>query len=276
MSGQPNLPNNGAAALMENPYVKELFDTLNRCDRDTSGLAALIRHVADMEMFVKSAGEKLDAMKSQLDEIKEISSHPFSGTLQNSTKSLEHRTTALKMYISGLKSNIIDGSKKALSAFAEKGISALSSIASFFRLKEGLTHCSTNIGHAMRDCDDAIKKIEQFSVQHHIAKSALSNMGRVMLDRDVRDITAKTGKLAESIAAPYKSQKAILGKMKASAEKAVSKLEQLDAAQTAKREQHNKSRPSMLKNLAAKKELAEQAKRESPVSNREKAQGLAV
>ena len=262
------------APLIENSYVSELLDLLDRCDRDASGLIALINHVTDMEQFVSRADEKLADMKSQLDKLKEVRDHPFKSTLQKAVAALEHRINAAKEYISGLKTKIAEGCKKALSAAHDKGVSALGSIASFFKLKDALSYCSKDFGVAINDCDRAISKIEAFSEQYQAAKSAVKNMGRVMLGKEPHELTVKVGKLASSLAGSYKVQRSIFIKMKSSADKAIVKLDELDKIGAAKRETEKK--PSLMKKLAEKRDLAEQSKHEAPTPERTKTKGMAI
>ena len=96
------------APLSENQYVQELFSVLQENGRDTTGLAALIGHVSEMENFVKRAEDKIAEMKSQLSEMKEVQNHPVKATLQTAIKNLELKVAEVRERLTELKNNIVE------------------------------------------------------------------------------------------------------------------------------------------------------------------------
>jgi chromosome segregation ATPase len=149
--------------LEQNEYVQELFSILQENGKDTIGLSALIGHVSEMESFVKRAEDKIAVMKDQLSEMKEVQNHPVKTALQNAIKSLEHKVAQVKEQISELKHNIIEGCKSAVTAFKEKGATALNNLASFFKVKHGLQAINKNADQTMAQCDKAVANINKFA-----------------------------------------------------------------------------------------------------------------
>ena len=270
-------PQGDNSPLAENEYVKQLFGILQDNGRDTSGLSALIGHVTEMEGFVKRAEDKIADMKSQLAEMKEVQNHPVKTYLQNAIKTLETKVAEMKERIGELKNSIVEGCKSAVQAFKDKGIAALNNLASFFKIKNGLEDWNKGIDGIIRTDDKAVAKIEAFSAEYHSAGRAIKNMARVAIGKEPIDAKKEAGKLSKTLAAPYKAQKAVLVKLKGSIENAIKRLEQLgDTAAEKKAERALVKKPSMLEKLAANKERVEQAKRETPIPERAKAQGLEV
>jgi len=280
MNGEnANISQGGAdtAALSENKHVSELFNILESNGKDTSGLSALLGYVNDMESFVKRAEGTITEMKTQLDTMKEVQNHPIKAALKNAIKSLEQKVADVRERLSELKGNIIEGCKNAVAAFKEKGIAALSNLASFFRIRSGLEDWKKNIDGIISDDNKAIAKIEKFSTEYHTAGRSLKNMALIAVGREPKTDIKEAGKLSKTFTAPYRAQKAVLTKLGNTIEKAAKKLEQLETSQAERNAERAKARkPSVLGRLAENKERVERDKREIPIPERAKAQGMEV
>jgi uncharacterized protein YukE len=278
MNGQITQDATSSAPLAGNQYVMELFSILNDNGRDTTGLAALLGHVSEMEGFVKRAEDKIADMKSQLAEMKEIQNHPVKTALQNAIKSLEQKVEEVKRHLSELKGNIIEGCKNAAAAFKDKGIAALDKLATFFHIKSGLQNWKKDIDASIRIDDKAITQINTFAFEYHSAGRAIKNMARVAIGKSPLDSKKEVGKLAKALAAPYKAQKNILTKLKKSLDKAIASLDGLETKAAAKQghrqaERAAAKKPSILGQLQENLALVEQMKRETPVQERLKTKG---
>jgi chromosome segregation ATPase len=265
------------APLSENQYVKELFSIMQDNGRDTSGLSALLGHVSEMETFVKNAEEKISVMKDQLAEMKEIQNHPVKTALRKAIKSLEHTVSVMKDQIGKLKSQITDGCKSAVTAFKENGISALNNLAKFFRVKPLLSAINNNATRDIGVSKDAISRINEYAKQYHTAGRAIKNIGRMFTGKDPIDDVKQAGVIAKTLSAPYRANIAIQNGIKKAVGKAADAIDELDAAATVKQAERMRERkPSLLGNLAAKKEIVAQKKLEIPTPERAKTAGLEV
>jgi predicted translin family RNA/ssDNA-binding protein len=172
-----------SAPLAENQYVKELFSILQENGRDSSGLAALLGHVSEMESFVKRAEDKIADMKSQLAEMKEVQNHPVKTALQNAIKTLEQKVAEVKERIVELKYNIVEGCKSAVEAFKEKGAAVLNNLAKFFHVKGALKAIDRSADASVKQCDKAIANINGFAENYHAAGRAVKNMGLILQEK---------------------------------------------------------------------------------------------
>ena len=270
--------NENGSPLSENQHVNELFSILQDNGRDTSGLTALLSYVSEMEGFVKRAEDKIADMKSQLVEMKEVQNHPVKNALQNAVKLLEHKVADFKERLGDLKKKIIEGCKNAVTAFKEKGITALDKLASFFHLKDSLRNWNESIVSTIKTYDKAIANINVFAAEYHSAGRAIKNMARVALGKQPLDAKKEAGKLAKALAAPYNAHKTALTGLKRSIDKAAANLERLENTAEAKREQRQAKRAkakklSILGQLRENLALVEQMKRETPILDRNKAKG---
>jgi regulator of replication initiation timing len=273
---QETAPQSNNAPLAENQYVQELFSILQDNGRDTKGLAALIGHVEGMENYIKRAEDKISDMKSQLAEMKEVQNHPIKTALQNAIKTLEHKVAQVREQISELKINIVEGCKNAVTAFKEKGATALTNLAKFFHIKGALKAIDKDITQSVETCDKAVANINRFSLEYHSAGRAIKNMGRMFVGKEPVDAKKEAGKLAKTIAAPYKAEKAVLNGIKKAVDKAITALDGMETRQAEKKAERAASRPDFMAKLNTHKERVEREKLELPTPERTKTAGLEV
>ncbi|MCL2853787.1 MAG: hypothetical protein FWE20_12320 [Defluviitaleaceae bacterium] len=240
--------------IEENAYVIELLDILRDNGKDASGLAALLTHMKDMENFVKSAESQITDMKCQLDSIKEVQDHPIRTALQNTIKTLEAGIAEVKAHLTNLKSSISEGCKNAVSAFRDKGITALDKVTSFLHAKPVLESIKKEANANAKHCDRAIAKIEAFSKEYHNAGLGIRNMARVLIDKKPIDAPKEAGKLAKALCSLYKTEKSYMQGICNAADKAIGKIEQLESSAGAICGKKATMKPGLLEKLAENKE----------------------
>jgi Mg2+ and Co2+ transporter CorA len=214
-------------------------------------------------------------MKSQLAEMKEIQSHPVKTALQSAIKNLELKVAEIKVQLTELKNNIIEGCKNAVNAFKEKGISALDKLASFFKIKTGLTALDRSATENAQSCDKSVARINEFSKQYHEAGRAIKNMARMIIGKEPIDAKKEAGVLAKIISAPYRAVKALMLQISKSANAMTERLETLETRAADSREHRaRETKPeSLLGEVREAQQLVEQRKREIPVPERTKTLG---
>lgn len=115
--------------LVENEYVKELLAVLKE-NPSPSGkdFAEMVAHVGELESRLAEAVEELKTMRQELQQVQNRS---LKAVLQKSCKSLENNISNMRQKLAELKDHIIEGCQKALSAFKERGTSALDGLSRF-------------------------------------------------------------------------------------------------------------------------------------------------
>ncbi|MDR0905238.1 MAG: hypothetical protein LBN00_03535 [Oscillospiraceae bacterium] len=255
-----------SAPLMGNEYVIGLLDMMRENRTDTSELTAVIDYVVTIERGLNTAVAELANMRRELAEMREIQGHPVKTELQNAIRSLESKINAARERIGEVKDAIIDGCKRALTAFKEKGESALNDVMSFFHLKGGLKAVNKSLNEGIRECDSAIMKIDNFSREYHSAGRHLKNMARVAVGKEAISSANAIGKLAWTFNAPYRASKTCLLGAKRAVNAAIRKLEQLEQSVSARAEK----KPSTRENMKVLKSQLEQAKKDAPVPKHDK------
>ena len=264
--------------LSENEHVKELLGILKDNGKDASGLNALLGHVNEMENFVKLAENRIADMKAQLDTMKEMQDHPIKTKLQKTIKALEAAVAQMKKQLSELKTSIVEGCKNAVTAFKEKGISALDKLMSFFHIKGALQAIKNSTVKSVDLCDKSVAQIESFSKEYHATGRHLKNMARVMVGKEPIDAVKESGKLAKAVSAPYRAQKACLLGIRKAVNAMITKLEKLEQSAEAKRgEKAADKKPTLMERLNDNKEKIKHRELEKPTPERApKARGLEV
>jgi len=265
-----NATSTTSVPLAENEYVQELFGILRDNGKDTAGLSVLLNHVQGMEDFVKQAESKIADMKVQLDEMKEIQSHPIKTALQNTIKALEARVAEVKRQLTELKSNIVEGCKNAIAAFKDRGIAALDNLVSFFRVKSCLQKIKNSAIADISECDKSLAQIERFSKEYHKAGRSILNMARLFVGIKPIDKVKESGKLARAMGAPSRAHKACMVNIRDGASSMLHRLDQLSKDADMKRNTRATAtkKPSLMKRLQEKKVLVKQRELEKPVPER--------
>lgn len=257
-----------SAPLMENEHVKELLAIMKANSVDAREFNSVLRYVGAMERQLDKAVGELIAMRRELNDMREAQNHPVRRALQNAISTLEEKIAVIRERLDAVKAGIIEGAKNAVAAFKEKGISALSNLASFFHIKNGLKALRNGLNDGIKADERAIAAIESVSAKYHEAGRRVKNMGRALADKEAVQEAKPSGKLAKSLEAPFRNEKAALSNALKNVNAAIRGMEQLEAAaaqiREAKAAAKAEKKPSLLKNLEVLKEKAAQAKRDVP------------
>ena len=204
--------------LVENEYVKELLAVLKE-NPSPSGkdFAEMVAHVGELESRLAEAVEELKTMRQELQQVQNRS---LKAVLQKSCKSLEDNISNMRQKLAELKDHIIEGCQKALSAFKERGTSALDGLSRFFHVKPMLEGIRKAI-------DNAVSKIQTLSAEYHQAGRHLKNMGRALVGKEPVAEVKSPGRLSKVIAAPYKADRACMTAAQKSIEKAIDSVTRL-------------------------------------------------
>ena len=239
--------------LAEQKEVKELLAVLKENNFSSAkDLMAAIGHVSDLEEQLSSAVQELTAMRQELQEMKQS---PLKAALQRSVQTLEAKVSQLRRQIEVLKENIIEGCKQALTDFKQRGTAALDGVPRFFHLREVLEGVKETIQAGIATDEKALAKIEAVSAEYHEAGRHLKNVGRALMGKEAVQEAKAVGKLAKTVQAPYRAERACYLAARNSLDKAVASLDRLEKAA--------EKQPSILKAMKKHKETAPPKKEKS-------------
>ena len=230
--------------IAENEYVKELLALLKENQSPAGNeLLEAIGHVSEMEKQLASAVDELKAMRQDLEKMQ---NNPLKTALQKSVIVLQDRILALRNSLAELKAGIIEGCKNTLAAVKEQGISALDNAARFFHIKPGLEALRNNINEGIKADEKAISRIEAVSAEYHEAGRHVKNIGRALMGKEAVQEAKAVGKLAKTVQAPYRAERACFLAARKGLDKAVAGLDRLEHAA--------EKQPSILKTMQEHKE----------------------
>jgi regulator of replication initiation timing len=254
--------------LTDNEHIKELFGILEKNGKDASTLTAIINSVSSMERQLNAAVNGIDAIRRELSVMREERGHPIKTLLEKSAKPLSGKIKGILARIKAVKDGIIDGCKRAVSAFKEKGISALNNLAEYFDVKQNLLAERESINACIDQAQNSVGKIEAASEHYHAAGGALKNIVRAIRGEEAVHDIKPNGRLAQLIEAPFLNEIKNLNRSLQNVNKTLASLDRLEKAAAKVSEA---GRPSTLENMKALQKEIDAEKRKSPDRNKKRA-----
>jgi hypothetical protein len=216
------------APIIENKHVKELLTILKQNNSPSmKDMLAIIGQISTMEKHLESAVNELAAMRTQLAEM-EAKNHPIRNTLQKAVIGMQAQILELRDKLAELKQSFIESCKNAVTAFKEKGISALDNVAKFFKIKPALESMRNNLDRDIRADDKAIAKIEAISTEYHEASRHLKNIGLAIIGKEPIKESKPMGIIAKALIAPCKAERNCLVSIKKNVEAAIDSVSRLE------------------------------------------------
>ena len=257
---------------MENPDVKEFLSILRDNGKDTSGFLSMLGQVTSMENYLNKAVEELTAMRRELSEMRDERDHPVRTALQNAAKAMEEKINAMREQLNEIKAKIVEGCRKTVSAFKEKGAAALNGIAKFFRIKPMFESMQKNMQNNIKSSQETVNKIEAMATNYHKAGTHLRNVGRALRGKEAITEIKPNGKLAKLAAAPFRSEIKHMTNAHKNAGKAVEALERLDKSVPVKTKskERGKEKASTLETMKTLQKQIDAERQDAPVKARTK------
>lgn len=226
--------------LLEDPAVKEylaLMEAHNAPGKEEA--LALFRQIAGMEKQLNAAVAELAAMRKELAEARE---GPVKRTLTKAVKALEQAVSSLRERLNVLKESVIEGCKRTVEAFKERGASALAHTAEFFHIRPALEAVGREADKAAAHSDKALAAIREAGANYHEAGRNLRNAGRALLGREPITEAKGPGRLAHVLESSCKREKAVFSAVKRGTTRALDSLSRLEHPQERKPSIHQTMR----------------------------------
>ena len=225
---QENPINTISKPIAENEHVQELLKILQENNSPSiKDMFSVVQQITAMEKHLASAVNELSNMRTQLADM-EARNHPIKNTLQKACIAMQAQVLDLRDKLAELKQDFIEGCKNAVTAFREKGISALDNMAKFFKIKPALESVRNSCNKTIAIDNKAITNIETVSKEYHEAGKHLKNMARAIFGKEPTAEAKPMGSLAKALIAPYKAERKCFTAMKSCAEKAIGSLSRLE------------------------------------------------
>jgi len=195
------------APIMSSKDVKELLEILHNNNASTKmDFIAVIDQVKAMEKQLNIAINTLTAISRELADAQK-NNHPAKNAIQTAVIVLQGQVSVLREKLAVLKANIISGCREATAAFKDKGVTALDSIARFFKVKSAFESIRDYLEKSISQDDKVIAKIEAISMEYHQAGLHIKNIGRAMYGKEAAQEAKNNGKLAAAISYPFRIER---------------------------------------------------------------------
>lgn len=154
--------------------------------------------------------------------------HPAANAMRKAVIVVQTQVLELREKLMALKQAVIEGSKNAVAAFREKGITALDTVTRFFRVRPMLEAVQTQAAHAAEAADRAMERIETTSMKYHEAGRHLKNAGRALSGKGAVQEPKPPGMMSKAFASPFRAAQACFRGMERSAASAADRLGRLE------------------------------------------------
>jgi len=241
--------------IAENEHVQELYNILK--ENNSPGLGdflSIVKQIGAMEKHLESAVGELSAMRTQLAEL-EASNHPFRNAYQKTVIAMQAQVLEIRDKLSELKEQFIEGCKKTVQSFKDKGIAALDNVARFLGIKPALENLRDSCDKGIQQDNRNIARIETISTEYHEAGRHLKNIGRAIIGKEPIQEAKPMGAVAKALIAPCKADRKCLTAIRGCAEKAIGTLARLE---------ERAEKPSIQADLKKFGEKVAQAAKEAP------------
>ena len=256
--------------LEVNEHVAELLAILKENSRNADDLYDVLGYVDKLESQLVTLSGELSVIRDELAAVRDVQDHPAKHALESAAERMENTISTLHEKLSEIKANIIEGCKNAVTAFKENGITALSNLASFFHIGDGLQSIKKNLEGNIRSCDKTIAMVESISDAYHEAGRRLKNVGRALTDKEPFAEASPSGKVAKFFEAPARREKASYEVALGDVNKAIAGLERLEA--TAEKIQDSRAEKKSVKSqIKQHQQKTAQEKKEAPAVEKPKA-----
>ena len=213
---------------MEEPAVRELLEVMKQHNSPgREDLLAMCQQIAGLEQQLNSALEELAVMRQELAQARES---PVKRALQKTVEGLEKVTNGLRERLDSLKEKVVEGCKKTLAAFRERGVSALAHTTEFLHIRPALEGISRELEKNIAFDDRALSIIEAASKEYHEAGRHLKNIVRAVQGREALDDPKGPGALARGLSLPFRQDRRLMCAMQSRTAGALKRLEHLEQA----------------------------------------------
>lgn len=206
MSDSTNSSNPLLNSLLDDVYVKELIAILIEQKISTDELRAIVGHVGEMERQLGVAVTELTNMRQEMAMLR----HPLKTSTLKVIHALETKYGEVKARLDKVKTGIVDGAKKAISEFKEKGASVLLRLASFLHIREGLEMVRDIMQHDIWADEKTISDIADASGVYHKIGRDVKNLMRIIQGKEISQEVKPEGRVAALAQAVFKLDKAQL------------------------------------------------------------------
>lgn len=238
-------------------------------------LSLMAWYLDGMERQYNAILQELQAVKTALAQVAEQQT-PAKPLLTKMLEALEAKVEQARDRLAAFQNKVTECAKDAMCRFKDAGVSALDGAIAAMGVKSGLEHLQEDLQSALSGMEDALGKAEEMGHELRSAGSHLKNAGRAMTGKETQTVDGgQEGRFQAAVLAPMRGAQKLLSNINNNTLAAIGVVEDLEQSanmardrQTARAEPKAEKKPSILRELAAKK--AEVSARAAPALDQER------
>lgn len=176
--------------LMEQEQLQELLQIL-----EDNGMKEEKKQVMGLAQYLDTMDEQLGAVLTELKEVKEqlgeIKDSGIKAAALRVVTRVEGKIQEAKSQVHVIKEKFMEGVKKTVETFHQKGVLALAKTVDFLGIQKGIQKIHTHLEQSILAADRGMDRLGNMADEMHEAKTHMGNIGRELAGKERKETTAR-------------------------------------------------------------------------------------
>lgn len=176
--------------LMEQEQLQELLQIL-----EDSGMKEEKKQVMGLAQYLDTMDEQLGAVLTELKEVKEqlgeIKDSGIKAAALRVVTRVEGKIQEAKSQVHAIKEKFMEGVKKTVETFHQKGVLALAKTVDFLGIQKGIQKIHTHLEQSILAADRGMDRLGNMADEMHEAKTHMGNIGRELAGKERKKTTVR-------------------------------------------------------------------------------------
>lgn len=176
--------------LMEQEQLQELLQIL-----EDNGMKEEMKQVMGLAQYLDTMDEQLGAVLTELKEVKEqlgeIKDSGIKAAALRVVTRVEGKIQEAKSQVHAIKEKFMEGVKKTVETFHQKGILALAKTVDFLGIQKGIQKIHTHLEQSILAADRGMDHLGNMADEMHEAKTHMGNIGRELAGKEWKKTTVR-------------------------------------------------------------------------------------
>lgn len=176
--------------LMEQEQLQELLQIL-----EDNGMKEEKKQVMGLAQYLDTMDEQLGAVLTELKEVKEqlgeIKDSGIKAAALRVVTRVEGKIQEAKSQVHAIKEKFMEGVKKTVETFHQKGVLALAKTVDFLGIQKGIQKIHTHLEQSILAADRGMDRLGNIADEMHEAKTHMGNIGRELAGKERKKTTAR-------------------------------------------------------------------------------------
>lgn len=176
--------------LMEQEQLQELLQIL-----EDNGMKEEKKQVMGLAQYLDTMDEQLGAVLTELKEVKEqlgeIKDSGIKAAALRVVTRVEGKMQEAKSQVHAIKEKFMEGVKKTVETFHQKGVLALAKTVDFLGIQKGIQKIHAHLEQSILAADRGMDRLGNIADEMHEAKTHMGNIGRELAGKEWKKTTVR-------------------------------------------------------------------------------------